>query len=146
MPVRFRLPREPVGVAVDLVILTVRRDELQVLLVERGVESFVGQLALPGGFVNAGEDLDAAAARELEEETGLDAATLHLEQVRSYGRPDRDPRLRVFAICYLALVPDVPLPTAGGDATRVAWLPVDVVLDPSTALAFDHRTMIEEAV
>ena len=84
-----------VTVAVDLVIFTVRSGELQVLLIERGKEPFLGQPALPGGYVHQRETLDKAARRELEEETGIDGGQLHLEQLRTYGDPERDPRGRV---------------------------------------------------
>ncbi|MFD1047045.1 NUDIX domain-containing protein, partial [Kibdelosporangium lantanae] len=106
-----------VGVAVDLVVLTIRTDQLQVLLVERGVEPYLGKLALPGGFLASdAEDIDAAASRELIEETGLRAKNTHLEQLRTYGTPHRDPRMRVVTVGYLAILPDLPEPTAGGDA------------------------------
>src|SRR4051812_2146785 len=89
-----------VAVAVDLAVLTVRAEQLQILLVERGIEPFRGALALPGGFLeSAREDIERAAARELAEETGLAAEDLHLEQLRTYGTPDRDPRRRVITVC-----------------------------------------------
>jgi 8-oxo-dGTP diphosphatase len=135
-----------VAVAVDLAILTVRDEQLQILLVKRGKVPFKGQLALPGGFVEADEDLDAAAARELAEETDLHADQLHLEQLSSYGRPDRDPRGRVISVCYLALMPNLPLPVAGGDAAAAQWQPISGILDASTALAFDHNQIIADAV
>src|SRR5882724_8130248 len=73
-----------IAVAVDLAVLTVRAGALHILLVERGIEPYCGMLALPGGFLSgAGESLDAAAERELAEETGLDSAGLHLEQLRT---------------------------------------------------------------
>ncbi|MFL6140687.1 MAG: NUDIX hydrolase [Labedaea sp.] len=131
----------------DLAVLTVRDDQLQILLVERAIDPFCGMLALPGGFIASGEeDLDIAAARELAEETGFDAGQLHLEQMRTYGAPDRDPRGRVVTVCYLAVVPNLPPPTAGGDARAARWMPIDTVLDNGTALAFDHRSIIADAV
>ncbi|HEY6748205.1 MAG TPA: NUDIX domain-containing protein [Mycobacteriales bacterium] len=135
------------SVAVDLAVFTVRDDAFAILMIERGQEPFRGRLALPGGFVEADENLDQAAARELHEETGLDAADLHLEQLRAYGDPDRDPRpTRVVSICYLALMPDLPLPTAGGDARAARWMAVDDVLGGPAEIAFDHRRIIGDAV
>lgn len=134
------------AVAVDLAVLTVRDEALQVLVVERGKPPYVGVLALPGGFVEADEDLDQAAARELAEETGLDAESLHIEQVRTYGAPDRDPRGRVVSVCYMALMPDLPLPTAGGDANDAHWTPAQPILDEPARLAFDHHRLLADAV
>ncbi|MER5269122.1 NUDIX domain-containing protein [Actinosynnema sp. NPDC002837] len=136
-----------VAIAVDLAVLTVRAERLHVLLVNRGVEPYRGRLALPGGFLSTeDEDIDVAAARELAEETGLDAAGLHLEQLRTYGAPGRDPRMRVVTVCYLAIVPNLPLPSAGGDAERARWVPVDRVLGRRRRLAFDHGQIIADAV
>jgi 8-oxo-dGTP diphosphatase len=136
--------RPQYAVAVDLAVLTVREGALHVLLVERGKKPYLGQLALPGGFVEPDEDLDAAAERELEEETGLRPGAAHLEQLRSYGAVDRDPRMRVITIAYLVLMPDLPLPKAGGDARAARWVPVDEAL--SSGLAFDHDVIFAEAL
>jgi 8-oxo-dGTP diphosphatase len=138
------------AVTVDLAIFTVRDEQLQVLVIKRGTPPFAGALALPGGFVERDEDLDAAAARELAEETGLDAGELYLEQLGAYGAPDRDPRGRVVTVSYVALMPDLPLPTTGGDASDAQWVPVDAVLasssSPPLELAFDHRQILVAAV
>ncbi|MCO7219405.1 NUDIX domain-containing protein [Klenkia sp. PcliD-1-E] len=130
----------PFAVTVDLVVLTVRADQLCVLLVRRGEEPFLGRDALPGGFVRPHEDLATAAARELAEETGL--AVGHLEQLASYGDPDRDPRQRVVTVAHLALVPDQPAPTAGTDAAEARWVPVD----RAGGLAFDHDRVLADGV
>lgn len=136
-----------VAIAVDLAILTVRAGALQIMLVERGISPHLGELALPGGFLaSTSEDIDAAAARELAEETGLSTQGLHLEQLRTYGAPDRDPRLRVVTVCYLAFVPDLPSPVAGGDARAATWVPVDKALRKRTKVAFDHKKIIGDAV
>jgi len=129
--------------AIDLAILTVRENELQVLVIERGIEPYRGQSALPGGFVLDGEDLHEAAERELAEETGLDGTALHLEQLATYGAPDRDPRGRVVSVAYLAIAPNLPIPAAGSDASGARWAPVKEVLG---ALAFDHTKILGEAV
>lgn len=133
--------------AVDLVILTLRDLRLHVLLVERGVEPYQGASALPGGFLyDAGEDIAAAAHRELSEEAGLDASMLHLEQLGAYGQPDRDPRGRVVSVAYLAIAPRLPEPVAGTDAAGASWVPADAVLSGRRPLAFDHRQIVADGV
>ncbi len=134
---------ETLRLAVDLAILTVRDDALQVLIITRGNPPFRGRPALPGGFVRGGEDIPDAAVRELGEETGLDGRSLHLEQLAVYGDPKRDPRGRIVSVAYLAIMPDLPLPTAGSDASSAAWRPVSEV---SKGLAFDHDTILADAV
>ena len=133
----YELPK--LTLAVDLAILTVRENLLQVLVIERGIEPYRGQSALPGGFVLDGEDLQDAAIRELAEETGLDGTTLHLEQLFTYGTPDRDPRGRVVSVAYLAIAPNLPIPAAGSDASGARWAPVEAV---RTTLAFDHASIL----
>ncbi|MEU7750192.1 NUDIX domain-containing protein [Micromonospora sp. NPDC049171] len=130
-------------IAVDLVILTVREDALHALVITRGNEPFAGQFALPGGFVRTDEDLNAAAVRELREETRLDGDDLHLEQFGVYGEPHRDPRGRVVSVAYLAIMPNLPRPIAGSDASDAAWVPVD---QTRGKLAFDHDRILDDAV
>jgi 8-oxo-dGTP diphosphatase len=137
---------EPVGLATDLVILTVRDGRLQVLLIRRGIPPYEGRWALPGGFVRPDEDLEATARRELVEETGLPVERIHLEQVATYGAPDRDPRGRVVSVAYLALVPDLPAPVAGSDAASAGWIDAGDVLADAGRLAFDHHRILVDAV
>lgn len=127
--------------AVDLVILTVREGELSVLLIERGQEPFLGQAALPGGFVRPGEDLAEAAARELQEETGLKGVAGYLEQVRTYATPGRDPRGSVASVAHLAILPNLPTPQAGSDAAASHWVDAGI-----RGLAFDHDQILADAV
>jgi 8-oxo-dGTP diphosphatase len=134
------------AVTVDLAIFTVHRDELQVLLIRRGNAPYRGMLALPGGYVHPGESLDTAALRELSEETGVDGRKLHLEQLRAYGTPDRDPRGRVITVAYLALGPDLPVPQAGTDADAAHWLPAATALGQRVKLAFDHAMIVTDAI
>jgi len=139
--------RPAVLLTVDLVILTIRAAELHVLLVERGVDPFQGQLALPGGFLDHdGEDIVAAAHRELRQEAGLDASRLHLEQLGTYGAPDRDPRGRVVSVAYLAIAPGLPEPVAGDDAAEAVWTPVEHVLSGRSVLAFDHGLILTDGL
>lgn len=134
----------PVAVTVDLVVLTVRDDTLQVLLVRRGEDPHLGQWALPGGFVGPDEDLLTAARRELREETAVSVERVHLEQLASYGAPDRDPRMRTVTVAHLALAPNLPTPTAGTDAAEATWRPVKATL--RGGLAFDHASILRDGI
>ena len=133
------------AVTADLVVLTIRERALHVLLVERGVEPAAGMWALPGGFVLPDEDPEDTAYRELAEETGV-VAGVHLEQVRTYGAPERDPRGRVVTVAWLALAPDLGEPSAGSDARSARWWPVADVESGALPLAFDHVAIFADAV
>ncbi|GAA0981713.1 NUDIX hydrolase [Nocardiopsis tropica] len=132
---------------VDLVILTLRSSALHVLLIERGIDPYKGELALPGGFIaDAGEDVFDAACRELREEANLDATELHLEQLGAYGTPGRDPRGRIVSVAYLAIAPGLPEPEAGTDASAASWLPVEEFSQGRRQLAFDHRQILDDGL
>jgi len=127
-------------VATDIVLFADIDDEPIVLLIRRGNEPFRGDWALPGGFVEENESLEACAERELQEETGVTGVAL--EQFYTYGDPGRDPRGWSLSVAYWGAV-DGELPTVEGadDAVEAAWHPIDN-LPP---LAFDHDDMIARA-
>jgi 8-oxo-dGTP diphosphatase len=133
---------EPFAVTVDLAVLTLRESALHVLLVERGEAPYKGHWALPGGFLLPDESAETAARRELAEETGLtDVSGLHLEQLRTYSEPDRDPRMRVVSVAFAALLPDAPEAHGGSDAADARWIP----WDRARGLAFDHDRILADA-
>jgi 8-oxo-dGTP diphosphatase len=138
-----------VAVTVDIVLLTIRNGRLSVLLVQRGGHPYKGAWAVPGGFIDAGEDADEAARRELAEETGIEGPVGHLEQLRTYSDPERDPRMRVISIAYLGFLPDLPAPSAGSDAAAARWWATDDLAAGSPdapELAFDHERIVADAV
>jgi 8-oxo-dGTP diphosphatase len=147
-----------VAVTVDVVLLTVRAGRLAVLLVQRKGHPFRGQWALPGGFVEPDEDLDDAARRELAEETGVLVASGEnsvelgfLEQLRSYGTPGRDPRMRVISVAYIGFTAASDV-VAGSDAAEVRfWAVEDLAIEgigfnAGLPLAFDHARIIADGV
>ncbi len=137
----------PFAVTVDMVVLTIVDGSLCVLLVERAGEPYAGVWAIPGGFVREDEDLLDAAARELGEETGVRQRE-HLRQFGVYGRPKRDPRMRVVSVAYLAFLPEVGAIRAATDARDARLTPVVSLLgpDPALTLAFDHNEIVSDGV
>ena len=133
------------AVTVDVVILTMSEGLLHVLLVCRGEAPFKGMWAIPGGFKRPTETLDEAALRELREETGVDAASL-LTQFGAYGDPERDPRMNVVTVAYLAVLRDLGSISGGSDAAAAALMPVSAVLNGKVELAFDHLQIVRDAV
>jgi 8-oxo-dGTP diphosphatase len=135
----YEYPRP--SVTVDGVIFGLDDEDLKVLLIQRDVDPFKGKWALPGGFVKIDETLDAAAKRELQEETGV--TDVFLEQLYTFGDLHRDPRDRVITVAYYALV------NLGGhrikattDARNAAWFAVS----DTPALAFDHAKILDTAL
>jgi 8-oxo-dGTP diphosphatase len=138
MTAQYKYPRA--AVTVDCVVFGLDERDLKVLLIQRASEPFAGRWALPGGFVDVHESLDAAALRELREETGVDK--LFLEQLYTFGTVDRDPRERVISVAYYSLVRlrDHRV-QAATDARNAAWF----ALDDLPKLAFDHQRIVETA-
>ena len=98
-------------------------ESLKILLIKRNNHPYINKWAFPGGFVDIDESSYTAACRELEEETGL--TDIYLEQLYTVTAPDRDPRMRVIDIAYLALLPECPV-RAGDDAKDAAWFDVRI--------------------
>ena len=139
----FTYEFERPGLTVDGVIFGLDLDEemLKVVLVERDVEPFAGMWAIPGGFVRSSESLEDAALRELREETGI--TDVFLEQLYTFGKPNRDPRGWVVSVAYYALVaPDQHHLLATTDARRAEWFPVNKL----PKLAFDHDEILRVAL
>lgn len=139
MPYTYEYPRP--AVTVDCVIFGLDESDLKVMLIQRGLEPYKGEWALPGGFVQMDESIEAAARRELQEETGIEK--VYLEQLYTFGDIDRDPRDRVITIAYYALINRIEHPVqAATDASQAMWWSVADL--PS--LAFDHDKIVNMAL
>ena len=138
MSYQYEYPRP--AVTVDCVVFGLDEEDLKVLLIQRGLEPFVGQWALPGGFVHVGEAPEVSARRELLEETGV--KDVYLEQLYTFGEPNRDPREHIISVAHYALVKlsDHKV-QAATDASNAAWFAVDDV----PKLAFDHKNILAMA-
>ena len=137
MSITYKKP----SVTVDCVVFGLDEEDLRIILIERDLEPFKGTWALPGGFVNIDETLEAAAMRELQEETGV--KNVFLEQLYTFGDVDRDPRDRVISVAYYALVNlSGHKIKAATDARSAAWFSVDDI----PKLAFDHNKIFDVAL
>lgn len=135
------------SVATDVCVFTIKRGSLNVLLIERGVEPFLGDWALPGGFLLATETLEECALRELREETNV--YDIDLQPLGTYSEVDRDPRGRVISVAYYALIPDPDEAEvvrqsirAGTDSADVEWFAEKRLPE----LAFDHHSIVRDAI
>lgn len=129
----YNYPRP--AVTVDAILISSKRS---VLLIERGRDPFKGTWALPGGFVDMDESLEAACKRELEEETGI--LIREVKQFKAYGDVNRDPRHRTISVVFYAYADTEIEPNAGDDAVNARWFP----LSDLPVLAFDHARILEE--
>jgi 8-oxo-dGTP diphosphatase len=130
-----------VALTVDLVVLTVREQRLCALTWQRDRDPYLGCWSLPGGFIQLDEDLPVAATRLMAERAGLADVRIHLEQLATYGYPDRDPRQRVVSVTYLGLAPNLP----ASSRAQVLWIPVEQLLSRAEN-AFDHRRILRDGV
>lgn len=140
MPYTYDAPHP--AVTVDAVALLWRDKRLHMLLVRRRNPPFEGRWAFPGGFIEIDEELEAAARRELREETGIEAGLM--EQLGAFGDPDRDPRERVITVAFLAPLraDDAQAAKPASDAAETQWFAVDEL----PRLAFDHGEIMARAM
>ncbi|MFH1810715.1 MAG: NUDIX hydrolase [Pseudomonadota bacterium] len=141
------------AVSADVAAFTWRDATLAVLLIRRGNFPHRGSWAFPGGFVEVGdcfddqgEDLAAAASRELHEECGIAPGSVSLRQLATFGSPDRDPRTRLITVVHLAILPPAAADQArpGDDAAHAEWVPLASAC--RLPLAFDHADILRAAV
>lgn len=133
---------EKPSVAVDLLVFTVEDGKLKIVTVRRQEYPFKGELALPGVFVGMTESVDDAAKRGIKEEAGLE--DIYFEQLYAFGEIDRDPRMRVISIAYIALVPIEKIHLRTGlRSEKTELTDVDALLSSGEEVAFDHRQIIE---
>ena len=137
-------PEPQIHVAVDMIVLTLRDEQLSVLLVQRHDEPYGGAWALPGGFIEVGEDIEAAAYRVLADEASLGTDDVYLEQVRTFGTPGRDPRGHVVSVAFMALGADLPDPRHGDVVQDARWWAVEDLAKVN--LAFDHGIVLDAAI
>jgi 8-oxo-dGTP diphosphatase len=130
----------PIGLSADPVVFTLLDGRLSVLLARRLEEPQRGMFALPGGFVGAEESPEQTAERKLREKTGV--GSVHLEQLRTYAEPERDPRGWLPSIAYLALVPPGALPDRPPAQRDASWHPLDALPE----LALDHARIVDDGL
>jgi len=128
------------AVTADIALFRGQEDSLEILLIQRKKDPFEGYWALPGGFVDENERLQDAAARELMEETSLQARKL--EQFGAFGDPGRDPRGHTVSIGFFGEVRGKGTGAAGDDAADIRWFPVSRL----PKLAFDHKKVVQQAL
>lgn len=130
-----------IAVTVDSVVFCKVSNKFKVLLIQRKNDPFKDQWALPGGFVDEGEDLEVAAKRELLEETGV--VVQSMEQVQAFGKPGRDPRGHTISIAFLSRIFTEEELEPSDDARDARWVDIENIMDMD--LAFDHDEIINVA-
>ena len=132
----YKYPRP--ALTTDAIVYVKEQNLIFILLIERGKNPFKNRWALPGGFVDMDETIEAACKRELKEEAGI--TLLKMEQFKTYDAINRDPRHRTISVVYFAeLTKKLPV-TGGDDAKNANWFPITELPD----LAFDHRQIVDE--
>lgn len=135
------MSNQNIKLSVDAVVFGYEAGKISVLFIKRKYEPFKGNWAIPGGFILENETLEEAVQRELGEETGLQIN--YLEQLYTFGNPQRDPRGRVISIAYFALVkPNAFKIEASTDAEEVQWFSLNELPE----LAFDHSEILQMAI
>ena len=135
----YEYPRP--AITVDCVIFGFAENQLKILLTKRNIEPYLGEWALPGGFIGMDETADECACRKLKEEAGLE--DIYMEQLYTFSAVDRDPRYRVVSIAYYALVKSTDCVLhAGSDIADIQWFS----LENAPPLAFDHKEITAAAV
>ena len=129
------------AVTTDCVIFGFDGSNLNVLLIERGIEPYKGRWAFPGGFIRIDETAEDSANRELREETGVE--NVYVEQLQAFSGINRDPRERVITIAFYALIKQSDYHVVGGDDARKAhWFRLHEIPE----LAFDHDSILRVAM
>lgn len=135
------MKKQEIAVTVDSIVVCKAKEDFKVLLIQRKNDPYKNQWALPGGFVEENESLENAARRELAEETGLTLKTM--QQIRAFGKPNRDPRMRTISIAFLGKITEEKYLRPADDAIAAKWVSFKKLAD--LELAFDHANIIEEA-
>lgn len=132
---------KPIALTVDIIVFAGSSSNVKTLLIKRGNPPFKDKWAIPGGFVDYNEELEDAAKRELQEETGIQG--ISLQQLHVFGKPGRDPRGRTVSVVYYACIDNANLRIkAGDDAKEVQWFNIQELPE----LAFDHQEILDYAV